>query len=995
MTYGLAPTRAQGPPITSGAWSGLAHQPPVAVNNCLLLTDATVMCQQLVTNNWYRLTPDNTGSYVNGTWTQLASMSSAYKPLYFASAVLPDGRVIVEGGEYDCTSGCNANWQTQGAIYNPATNSWTAVLPPAGWTSIGDAAGIVLADGTFMLSDCCSAKNALFNANTLTWTQTGNALSGKNDEAGWTLLPNGNVLTVDAFPTNSMNSEQYNPVTHLWSLAGTTPVSLVDNFTTSTFHSFETGASILRPDGTVFFVGSNPNKTSPGNGLSGSAHTAIYNTNTSSWSAGPDIPNHDAGNDAPVALLPNGNVLMQLAPPTTGSVFGSPSRFYEFDGTSIAQVLSPSTLCPGSCGFPSYVGGMLVLPTGQILLTEQSSLVNIYTPTGSPNAAWAPTIASVSGVLVPGQTYTISGTQFNGLSAGASYGDDLQAATNYPIVRIVNQGTGHVFYAKTHGHSTMGVATGTAAVSTSFDVPNGIELGASNIFVVANGIASAATAVTASAGAAPTVVTGAATGIALMGATLNGTANPNGVPTSAQFQYGKTIGYGMTTPVQSLGPDAFAAAIGGGTVAGLSCGTQYHFRATATNSAGTTNGLDQTFTTTACPPPTVTTGTASLIRAGGARLNGTVNPNGAPVTEYFQYGPTAGYGSTSLTGALGVGSSPVAVAGHVGALTCNTLFHFRVVADNGTGPTFGNDATFTTAACTPSWTRTLLWRNAATGDNIVWLTAKFDVPYWGFLPNLDLNWAPQGTGDINGDQQADIVWRNTATGEVKVWFLNGTSVGTTLALPTMADPNWEIKGMADFNGDGKSDLLWRNKATGDTIVWFLNGAGLAGWGSSVTVADTTWDVAGVADFNGDGEADVLWKNSVTGQLVVWLMNGTAVTTFGFLPTVADPAWKIAGLGDIDGDGQADIIWRNTTTGVDTAWFMSGVTMGGGGFLPQVADPTWTIAWVIDIDNDGAVDFVWRNTASGLDILWMMNGLTLQEPDFMLTVSDLNWQLFGK
>jgi hypothetical protein len=75
-------------------------------------------------------------------------MQAGYAPLYFSSAVLPDGRVIVEGGEYDCVSGCTAVWQTQGSIYDPVTNTWTPVSPPSGWTTIGDASGIVLADGT-------------------------------------------------------------------------------------------------------------------------------------------------------------------------------------------------------------------------------------------------------------------------------------------------------------------------------------------------------------------------------------------------------------------------------------------------------------------------------------------------------------------------------------------------------------------------------------------------------------------------------------------------------------------------------------------------------------------------------------------------------------------------------------------------------------------------------------------------------------------------------
>jgi hypothetical protein len=69
-------------------------------------------------------------------------------------------------------------------------------------------------------------------------------------------------------------------------------------------------------------------------------------------------------------------------------------------------------------------------------------------------------------------------------------------ATSYPLVRITNNASGHVFYARTHNHSTMGVATRTKKVSTHFDVPSGIETGASSLVVVANGNASAAVNVT-------------------------------------------------------------------------------------------------------------------------------------------------------------------------------------------------------------------------------------------------------------------------------------------------------------------------------------------------------------------------------------------------------------------------------------------------------------------------------------------------------------------
>src|SRR5439155_23305846 len=99
-----------------------------------------------------------------------------------------------------------------------------------------------------------------------------------------------------------------------------------------------------------------------------------------------------------------------------------------------------------------------------------------------------PRIRQFPATVARGSTYRITGQQFNGLSQAASFGDELETATNYPLVRITNNATGHVFYARTHGHSTTGVATGRARVSTDFDVPAAAETGSSTLEVVAKGI---------------------------------------------------------------------------------------------------------------------------------------------------------------------------------------------------------------------------------------------------------------------------------------------------------------------------------------------------------------------------------------------------------------------------------------------------------------------------------------------------------------------------
>ena len=501
----IAAGAAAAPASPLSPWQLLPNQPPVldyvdcGPGSPLLLTDGTVMTADDGCQDWWKLTPDAFGSYVNGTWTQLASLPADYSPLYHSSAVLPDGRVIIMGGEYNFLK---PRWTSLGAIYDPVANTWTPVAPPAFFggfgpfpQTIGDSQSVVLFDGTFMQANCCTTQTALLDAKTLTWTETGSGKFDINDEEGWTLLPNKQVLTVDAYvfqydPTG-MNSEIYNSASGKWRSAGSTVVQLWDSAAAcggAPAASQEVGPAVLRPDGTVFYTGSN---------TCGAGHTAIYNSNTGTWSAGPDFPDSLNIADGPAALLPNGKVLVDSSP-GFGQFVGT--SFFEFDGTNLNPVPSPSYPVPPAGNYPfptsptSFFGRMLVLPTGQILFADGIA-VSVYNPTGTYNPAWAPRIQKAPSTVSPGGSYLISGHLFNGMSQGAAYGDDYQSATNYPLVRITNNATGHVFYSRTHDHSSMAVAFG-GLVSTTFDVPASQELGPSELVVVANGIPSAPVAVT-------------------------------------------------------------------------------------------------------------------------------------------------------------------------------------------------------------------------------------------------------------------------------------------------------------------------------------------------------------------------------------------------------------------------------------------------------------------------------------------------------------------
>jgi hypothetical protein len=462
--------------VHAQTWTPLKHQPAKMTGGAgpgLLLTDGTVLVHDACGRDWWKLTPDAKGSYVNGTWKQVASLQSGYAPVYFASAVLPDGRVIMQGGEYNVNCN-NPVWTNQGAIYDPVNDEWTKVNPPNGWTIIGDSQSVVLADGTFMLADCCEAAPypvAYLDPTNLTYSLHGTGKKDRYDEEGWVLLDSGNVLTTDAI--NSPHAEQYSPTTQKWTSAGTA-CQLEDQNTQ------EIGPMVMLPDGTVFATGALDIST-------GTAHTCTYHPpaklgEPGTWTDGPDIPNKNSCEDAPGALEINGKAIFMASP----GVYQPPAHFYEWDGTKLSEITGP----PNAKNDPSYAGNFLELPTGQLLFMDYSDDVEVFTPKGSFQNAWRPAITSVASTVSPGKTYKISGTQFNGLSQGAFYGDDAQMATNYALVRITNISTKHVFYARTHDPSTMGIATGKATVSTNFDVPSDIETGDSKIEVVTNGIPS-------------------------------------------------------------------------------------------------------------------------------------------------------------------------------------------------------------------------------------------------------------------------------------------------------------------------------------------------------------------------------------------------------------------------------------------------------------------------------------------------------------------------
>ena len=461
-----------------------------------LLTDGSVMIQEYqgiftaawATRRWWKLSPDQFGSYVNGTWSALADSNVARR--YFASAVLADGRLLVCGGEYSDTSGTQQNdWTNACEIFDPVANNWTPVAPPQDsssppvtWANIGDAPCAVLPNGKFLMGSDFNANIAKLDPLTLAWTaMSPRPTVSSSDEDSWVLMPDNTIVAPSCESPGT--TWVYDILNDKWNQGNNLPVSVIDT-------ESEIGPALLKYDGTAFFFGANQ-------------HTAIYSAGASpAWTNGSDLPSQNNSNigipDGPAALLANGNILFGASPIDAKGDDLSPTLYFEFDGTTFNR-----TNDPPNNGGPTYPTRLLLLPNGDVMYANEgsSSFFSYHSDAATPQDSFRPVIQICPSNIQPGQSIKISGTQFNGLSQAVAYGDDCQTATNYPLVRILNLKSNHLRYCRTANHTTidgsgnvvpsMGVATGAAVVTTNVQVPTDLDLGDSLLFVVANGIPSA------------------------------------------------------------------------------------------------------------------------------------------------------------------------------------------------------------------------------------------------------------------------------------------------------------------------------------------------------------------------------------------------------------------------------------------------------------------------------------------------------------------------
>jgi len=488
-----------------GTWTQVTTSPDYLETH-LLLTDGTVIAHSYGYDatmlNWYKLTPDASGNYVNGTWTQIASTHVGTQ--YGQTAVLKDGRVFYGGGEYLYGTKDHNTCE----VYDPVANAWT-MGPDSLYSDLGDTGSAILPNGNLLCSDWGDLNTDIYNPATNTWSNAAPMFSNTGDEQSWTSLRDGTILSAYAL------GQRYIPSSNQWILTGTIPAALVDA-------AGEIGPASMLYDGRIFILGA-------------TGHTDIYTppttlTGAGTWVAGPDIPGGAKATDCSACVEANGKVLCTASAPDT-----------EYGLTQISEY-DPATnsftpIAPPFSGFAGYADAtrMLALPNGQVLFADGYNVDWVYTPVSGPQSAWMPHVTSVASA--GSNKWTLTGTQLNGLTNGASYGDEANPYTHYPIVYLVDS-IGNVTYAKTFNFSQMNPSAPGQTQTTDFSLPAGLATGSYSLFVSASGVSStpytfntvpspSITSFTPASGPVGTVVT-------ITGTNFTGTSAVafNGVPAS-------------------------------------------------------------------------------------------------------------------------------------------------------------------------------------------------------------------------------------------------------------------------------------------------------------------------------------------------------------------------------------------------------------------------------------------------------------------------------
>ena len=286
-----------------------------------------------------------------------------------------------------------------------------------------------------------------------------------------------------------------------------------------------------------------------------------------------------------------------------------------------------------------------------------------------------------------------------------------------------------------------------------------------------------------SEGTSPSVATNDSTAVTSNSAELHGTINPAGGATAGWFEWGTTSALGKRTDAQIF-PEGTAAITLTASIRNLEPHTTYYFRSVlyrAGAGAPVINGDVKTFTTTgdAAPPTTsitAVTGDATVLTSSAATLNGTVNPGGAAVSAWFDWGTSTSLGSRTEVVNIASGTTAVPISFSLKNLQPHTVYYFRVDAYRPAGGAYGlgEIKTFTTSdapVAAPLNVKTGDATSIATNSATLNGTIAGNGPFGG--------WFEYGTTTALGTRSEVQVFGEAATGATLTQTLRNLRANTT------------------------------------------------------------------------------------------------------------------------------------------------------------------------------------------------------------------------
>jgi hypothetical protein len=230
--------------------------------------------------------------------------------------------------------------------------------------------------------------------------------------------------------------------------------------------------------------------------------------------------------------------------------------------------------------------------------------------------------------------------------------------------------------------------------------------------------------------------------------------------------------------------------------------------------------------------PTVTTTAATNVTGNSATINGTVNPNGIATTYYFEWGTSVSYGSTTTTGTAGSGTSAVAISANLTSLTTGVTYHYRAVANNTDGTSYGLDMSFTpgAAAVTTTAASSITATTATSGGNVITdggtpVTARGVCWSTSANPTISDNHTTDGSGTGVFTSSLTSLTPNT-TYHIRAYATNsgGTFYGEDLQFTTLCGVVSTLPFNEGFESGASMPSCWSEENSNP--AWqFLTGNG--------------------------------------------------------------------------------------------------------------------------------------------------------------------------